>query len=224
MTQFNVNALNEMAIELMRSARPQEAACLLSKAMAQINFDYSTPDTSMTQSGKRARRTSLEASSLLHYTWICPPKHTEQVSPGNTFDFYPIVFSVEALCEEVSPAMFNGILAPVMQCNLAVLYHQTALNDGCSRRLDQAVKLYKAAVKTLRRWADESTAFALFVATANMAHIHSHFHDFQRAKNCFDVAIQIISCVEEECLTEVVLDSVFFHSMSMSIPNLASAA
>lgn len=210
-------SLNDRAVELMVSARYNEAARLLSKCIDQMTENGFIEDDPCTITQGYNGKVVTSASRLFHPVQLSLPAQLEQVSPGNTFDLYPFVFSVSSFCEDVSQAMHRDAITAALQYNFAVFHHQIAMTTGSSHLLQCALKLYQTAVKVLKQWAGERTAFALFVATANMAHIHSHFLDTDRAMHYFGVSSQIISCVDDGFLTDDIMESVCFHSMSARI-------
>lgn len=192
------SSLNDCAITSFVEGDCSQASSLLLKCIKQLHH----------QSNTSTRRPAVSSSKEVKKFRCIHLPHTvysDIVSPGNMFEFYPLMFSLPPPTHNVSVEMFEDMLVSVMMFNLAVLHQQTAMRTGCSRRMKCALHLYQLAVGVLKQWyTAESAKLVLLCASANMAQIHGHFYNMNRANACFQLACKLLEHVEHYLSEEIV--------------------
>ena len=222
MSLCDIAALNEMALRSTIDGKYSEGAHLLSRGLKQLK-DYASGQDSLAASSD-VPNNSFFQSNLLDCKRLSTFNNSEKVSPGNTYDFLPYAFSIKPPCHTVRVGAFHDIVASVMTYNFAIIHHQAGLTNGATRHFAVALRLYQQVVGNLKHLADDSTSVLLLVATANMAQIHAHFLNWQKAQRCMQCAIRITAVIDDE-LSSDILEGLFFHSMpSGNVRTVAPAA
>ena len=217
MALYDIAALNEMAVQLVAEAKYAEGVQLLSRGLKLLD---NCLEQSFTEDTSTAATTTLP-QNMLWYTRLSPLDNLDQVSPGNLFDFVPYMFSVTTPSYSVHPRKLHAILASVMTCNLAMIYHQTGLASGSSRHVTMALKLYRQIVGF--NLADDVASMLLLVVTSNLAQIQAHLLNWQKAQKWMKCALGIAAIIDEQLPSDI-LDGLAFHSISFEAVQAAAPA
>jgi hypothetical protein len=133
-------------------------------------------------------------------------------SPDNVFVVFHRAFHLSDYGELKTFADSTKASATLLY-NMGLAWQQLGAQENDSMALKKALFAYERAYSALSQQCNDSFSSLVMLALCNnMAHIHSHFFNLERAKNCRDLIPQILACSSPGTSLMATDDYAFFLS------------
>jgi tetratricopeptide (TPR) repeat protein len=226
-----INDVNSRAVLLLQQNRHMDAICWLRRGLRNLaSLEHLTYDAhdqqnvythhaslkcvdSMDMDVKREQRLAYSANVPAVRDTIMSD------SPDNVFVVFHRAFLLSDY-GELSASVNSTIASATLLYNMGLAWHQLGAQENNTAALKKALFAYEMAYSALSQQSQQqgNDNFSYLVMLAlcnNMAHVHFHFSNLEKAKKCRDLIPQILACSSPGIYSMATDDYDFFLSEAM---------
>jgi hypothetical protein len=200
-----INDVNSRAVLLLQHNRHMDAICWLRRGLRNLaSLEHLTYDDAP-QQNVYTHHVSLKCvdsmdmdvkrEQRLAYSASVPEVRDTIMSdtPDNVFVVFHRAFLLSDY-GELNASANSTIASATLLYNMGLAWHQLGAQENNTTALKKALFAYERAYCVLSRQCNDSFSYLVMLALCNnMAHIHFHFSNSEKAKKCQDLIPQILA-------------------------------
>jgi hypothetical protein len=219
-----INDVNSRAVLLLQQNRHMDAICWLQRGLRNLasleHLTYHAPQQNLDPHHASLKcvdsmEMDVEGEERPAYSVEIPEVRDTimSVSPDNVFVLFHRAFHLSNNGELNISANSSTIASATLLYNMGLAWQHLGAQENNTVALKKALFAYERAYSALSQQCNGSFSYLIMLALCNnMAHIHSHFFDFEEAKTCRDLIPQILACSSPGTSSMAADDYAFFLS------------
>jgi hypothetical protein len=224
-----INDVNSRAVLLLQQNRHMDAICWLRSGLKNLaSLEHLTYDAHQQNvythhaSRKCVDSMDMDADGQERPVYsIKIPAARDTImsdSPDNAFVVFYRAFHLSDY-GELETSANPTIASATLLYNMGLAWQHIGIQETNTTALKKALFAYERAYSVLsqsQQQCNDSFSYLVMLALCNnMAHIHFHFFNLEKAKNCRDLIPQILACSSPGISSMATDDFVFFLSEAM---------